>query len=327
MTESILPGLYRIPVPLPGNPLKELNAYVLRGEERSVLIDTGFRQEACRAALFDGLAELGCLERPVDVVLTHLHSDHSGLAVEAAGERGRIYVSRTDRSTLADEEARKAYWARSEGRFLAEGFPQEALARLDRTNPARSMAPPPAQGPYVGLEDGQLLELDGWKLRCLLMPGHTPGQMCFYLEEQGVLFTGDHVLFDITPNITAWPDLSDALGSYLDSLERILPYGKALALPGHRKGGSLPERVEALKVHHARRLEEALEAVRRHPGAGAYELAGYMTWKIRAPSWAEFPETQKWFAVGECMAHLDRLAVLGEVRRSTEEGRNAYWTC
>lgn len=59
MTEFILPGLYRIPVPLPGNPLKELNAYVLRGEERSVLIDTGFRQQECRKALFAGLEELG----------------------------------------------------------------------------------------------------------------------------------------------------------------------------------------------------------------------------------------------------------------------------
>ena len=37
MTESILPGLYRIPVPLPGNPLKELNAYLLRGDRKSVV--------------------------------------------------------------------------------------------------------------------------------------------------------------------------------------------------------------------------------------------------------------------------------------------------
>lgn len=326
MTESILPGLYRIPVPLPGNPLKELNAYLLRGNERSILIDTGFRQEECRSALFAGLEELGCQGQPVDVLLTHLHSDHSGLAVEAAGEQGHIYISGIDRSSLADEAARQMYWALSQARFLAEGFPQDMLDRLDRTNPARSMAPPPVQGPYAGLEDGQLLELDGWKLRCLLMPGHTPGQMCFWLEEQGVLFTGDHVLFDITPNITSWPALSDALGAYLNSLDKILPYGNALALPGHRKGGSVPERVEALKRHHTRRLEEALEAVRRHPGTGAYELAGYMTWKIRAASWAEFPETQKWFAVGECMAHLDHLMALGEVRRSVENGRNTYWT-
>ena len=45
MTECISEGLYRIPVPLPGNPLRELNSYLLRGRERSLLIDTGFRQE------------------------------------------------------------------------------------------------------------------------------------------------------------------------------------------------------------------------------------------------------------------------------------------
>ena len=43
MTECISEGLYRIPVPLPGNPLRELNSYLLRGRERSLLIDTGFR--------------------------------------------------------------------------------------------------------------------------------------------------------------------------------------------------------------------------------------------------------------------------------------------
>ena len=111
MTESILPGLYRIPVPLPGNPLKELNAYLLRGNERSILIDTGFRQDECRSALFAGLEELGCQGQPVDVLLTHLHSDHSGLAVEAAGEQGHIYISGIDRSSLADEAARQMYWA------------------------------------------------------------------------------------------------------------------------------------------------------------------------------------------------------------------------
>ena len=41
MTECISEGLYRIPVPLPGNPLRELNSYLLRGRERSLLIDTG----------------------------------------------------------------------------------------------------------------------------------------------------------------------------------------------------------------------------------------------------------------------------------------------
>ena len=88
MTERISEGLYRIPVPLPGNPLRELNSYLLTGGERAVLIDTGFRQEACRQALLAGLDELGVNRRDVDVVLTHLHSDHAGLAPEAVGGGG-----------------------------------------------------------------------------------------------------------------------------------------------------------------------------------------------------------------------------------------------
>lgn len=322
--EELLPGLFRIPVPLPGNPLKELNAYLLRGAQRSVLVDTGFRQSACREALFAGLEALGCLDKPIDVVLTHLHSDHSGLAPEVAGTAGIIYVSRVDRPSLDDPEARRAFWGMAERRFLEEGFPPLSLRHLNDTNPARSLAPPTG-GHYESLEDGQLLELGPWRLRCLLMPGHTPGQMCFFLEEHNAILLGDHVLFDITPNITAWPAMPDALGSYLASLERVRAYGGALPLPGHRGRGDLTARVGQLTAHHQCRLEEAFAAVRDHPGAGAYTLAGYMSWKIRAASWAEFPETQKWFAVGECMSHLDHLAALGRIERRTADGRAAYF--
>ena len=48
MPEEIVSGIYRIPVPLVGNPLKELNAYLLKGADGNLLIDTGFRQPACR---------------------------------------------------------------------------------------------------------------------------------------------------------------------------------------------------------------------------------------------------------------------------------------
>ena len=121
------------------------------------------------------------------------------------------------------------------------------------------------------------------------------------------------------------PAMPDALGSYLVSLERVRAYGGALPLPGHRGRGDLTARVGQLTAHHQCRLEEAFAAVRDHPGAGAYTLAGYMSWKIRAASWAEFPETQKWFAVGECMSHLDHLAALGRIERRTADGRAAYF--
>ena len=71
---------------------EETHCYLLNGSERSLLIDTGFRQEEGRRALFAGLAELDVDPRDVDVALTHLHSDHSGLAPEVVGETGWIYV-------------------------------------------------------------------------------------------------------------------------------------------------------------------------------------------------------------------------------------------
>ena len=139
------------------------------------------------------------------------------------------------------------------------------------------------------------------------------------------MFLGDHVLFDITPNITAWPRMPDALGSYLRSLEKIRAYDVKLALPGHRRGGDMHLRIDQLLEHHKRRLEEAFSAVKNHPGQPAYFLAGKMTWKIRASSWDTFPVAQKWFAVGECMSHLDHLMVQGRIRKELQGGKAAYF--
>jgi len=139
------------------------------------------------------------------------------------------------------------------------------------------------------------------------------------------MLLGDHVLFDITPNITAWGTMADALGTYLESLKKIRDVEHRLPLPGHRMSGDLKMRVDALIAHHHERLEEALKAVEEHPGAGAYELAGHMTWRIRARNWEEFPLSQKWFAVGECMSHLDYLRLRGLIKKEEIDGSNHYF--
>lgn len=324
MPEEILKNIYRLPIPLVGNPLKELNAYLIKGSDRNLLIDTGFCQPACREALFRQLGELGLQAGEVEVLLTHMHSDHSGLAPEAAGPQGTIYISEGDYDALGSEEYFRAYWKDVEKEFIAEGFPPELMGQIWSTNPAHSMAAPRGHS-RTPLKDGDVLEAGGYRLRCLSMPGHTPGQMCFWMEEQGAMFLGDHVLFDITPNITAWRDLPDALGVYLQSLKKIREYEVALPLPGHRGRGDLRARVDELLEHHSRRLEEALHVVKAHPGMGAYGIAGYMTWKIRSNTWEDFPLTQKWFAIGECMSHLERLMAEGLVRKEVQNGLTAYY--
>lgn len=325
MAEQLAPNLWRLEIPLVGNPLKTLNSYLLCGGDRSLLIDTGFRQDPCREAMNAQLEEIGADRDRMDLFLTHLHSDHTGLAPELIRPGRRIYISRDD-GTGMREGLRGDYWERVYQSYVREGFPQEEIEQLRDRNPAQGAGPRSRQGPFVYLEDGDPLNYGGCLLRCILTPGHTPGHLCLFAPEQGWLFSGDHVLFDITPNICRWERMEDALGSYLKSLEKIQTLPVSLVLPAHRSNrGRLAERAETLKAHHAQRLNEVLALVAREPGLTAYETAGRMTWSIRCRDWADFPVSQKFFAVGEAMAHLDHLMVRGQLCRRERGGTFRYY--
>ena len=115
MYTQIEENIYSIFVPLPDNPLKNLNAYFIRGEGgRNLLIDTGFRRDECREALLEGLSGLGARLEDTDICLTHLHSDHSGLAVEAAGERGLLFSG----PSVIGKSTQAALWERHGARLL-----------------------------------------------------------------------------------------------------------------------------------------------------------------------------------------------------------------
>jgi glyoxylase-like metal-dependent hydrolase (beta-lactamase superfamily II) len=306
MIEQITDTLYRIPVPLLGNPLKELNSYFIRGDEGDLLIDLGFRTPECRAALTQGLAELGSKPERRDILLTHLHSDHSGLANEFVGPERRIFISEGEKQylgrILAGETSKPIH-----DRLASEGFPENLLKHIEATNLGRIKSLDRLTPQFRGLLDGEILRVGAYSLQTVVVPGHTPSNAMFWIEEQRILFTGDHVLFDITPNITTWTGVEDALGDYLDSLCKTLNYPADLALPGHRKPGNYQERVRRLLEHHEHRLAQSLSIVAETPGLTAYEIASRMTWEIRADSWETFPAIQKWFAVGECLSHLDYL--------------------
>ncbi|MGI6498797.1 MAG: MBL fold metallo-hydrolase [Oscillospiraceae bacterium] len=316
MYQNCANGVVRIPVPLPGSPLKYTNSYLIKGE-RNLLIDTGFHRPECKVALWAALEELGASPDRTDVFITHHHSDHIGLAPALAGTEGTIYIGETELHWLRSYETEG--WGLFDKRFAAEGFPMDEIVRLRGENPARVFAPPPCDR-YVPVKDGQVLSYGGWQLVCRRMPGHTPGHMCLHLPEQKLMFLGDHVLFDITPNIVAWPGVENALADYLGSLRLLREYDIDVPLPGHREVSCpLSDRIQALLGHHADRLKETEQILQRRPGLSAYELAGHLTWNIRSRSWETFPLAQKWFAVGETMAHLDYLLAEGSVSAEEDE--------
>lgn len=323
MIREIETNIYAINVPLKGNPLKVLNSYFIRGDERDLLIDTGFRRDSCREALEDALQALGSDRSRRSVLCTHLHSDHSGMADLFAGEDQPIYMSEADirlHGQFAVGEARE----KSQERFLKEGFPGDVLALVYATNPAGTEAMPSGDPRMHPLRDGDVIKVGDYALQTVWVPGHTPGNCMFWEPARKLMFTGDHILFDITPNITDWPGCEDSLGLYLDSLRKAKEFPVRLALPGHRQTGDYHARIDELLEHHAKRLAEQEHIIAQEPGHTAYELAGLMQWKIRARNWQEFPAIQKWFAVGECISHLDYLLKRGHIAKYEEGGFVRY---
>lgn len=312
MPQEIAANIYLISVPLPRNPLRVLNSYLIRGEKRHLMIDTGFNWPECKAVQFEALARLGIDRGDLDFFITHAHGDHVGLLGELAAEGSVVYYSRTD-AHIVKRFMQPDYWKASDEFYRMHGFP---VIRINRnTDDIDDYIARAAKITPVFVEDGDRLEAGPYQFTCVSTPGHSPGHMCLYEPEQQLFFSGDHILDGITSNITPWGGELDCLGLYLESLKKVESMEIKVVLPGHR---SLiydhRRRISELMEHHRRRLAELLEILRAGEMT-AYQAASRMHWDLKYDSWEDFPDFQKWFATGEAVAHLEHLAVLGQVQR------------
>lgn len=324
MVKEIQDNIYVIEVPLPNNPLRLLNSYFVRGTKRSLLIDTGFNSDVCLAALKEGLVEIGADMSKTDIFLTHMHADHSGLSGRIASETSTIYISDIDKvrlETLLEPGA----WDLTDRRYSSLGFSDEELKDNREVSPILKHVPEHGT-PFTAITDGFKLDLGNHVLKAVATPGHTPGHLCLYEERRKILFSRDHVLFGITPNIASWVGVEDSLGNYLKSLEKIRRYDVETTLSAHRSpSGDFYGRIDELVNHHTLRIEEAFGVVKKEEGLTPYEIAARMTWAIRVNSWEEFPLAQKWFAVSEATSHLDYLVKRDRLEAYKDEnGKRRY---
>jgi len=309
-----LPGLFRIEVPLPGSPLKQLNAYLVRGHDRHLLVDNGFNMPECEQALRQALQELDVPVEKLDFFLTHLHSDHNGLTSVLRTPEARIFCSEKDGNHINRFIEDEHVWTNMMRSLGKHGFPDCALDELLRSHPGRIYASPEPL-PITPVSDGQLVTCGNYIFMVIDVPGHTPGHVALFDPQRHFLICGDHVLGSITPNITAWADVEDSLGDYLRSLDKILRLPVQQSYPGHR--AIIPDthvRVRQLHNHHERRLSEVLAIVGKLGRASGFAVAARMHWALRG-TWESYRVQQQCFAVGEAVAHLDHLAVLGRLQR------------
>ena len=311
MCQEILPNLFRLKIPLPDSPLKYLNSYVIKGTDRSLIIDTGLNRRECLEAMQAGLNAIGIDLKASDIFITHLHADHFGLVTKLSTDTSHVYFSRPEKELIESWEGFGTMIAYAGQNGFPENELQEALDKHPGAKFGSEWIPD-----MKLLEDGDEIRVGDYEFRCIVTPGHTMGHICLYEPDKKILVAGDHILIDITPNIQCWSDIQNPLKHYLASLDKVYNLKVDLTLPGHRRLiENHQTRIEELKHHHADRLTEVLSILNRG-GLNAFQVASQMTWDIDSESWDQFPVAQKWFATGEAISHLRYLEEEGQLIRN-----------
>jgi len=317
--EQLRTDLWSIPVPIPHGGLRYVSVYVLALEGGGLgLVDTGWQSNQAWEALTGGLTSIGADVTDVrGVLVTHMHFDHLGLAERVRQVSGAwVAMHPADAAIIGSPMLRDAPAAvAAEVEFLVSlGAPPDEAA-ADVGTPEQFARFSGMARPDRLLEDGDVADLPGWRMRARHTPGHTPGHLCFAEERTGLFFAGDHVLPRISPNIsTTHQGDDDPLRDFLTSLTAVADTEPAEVLPAHEwRFRGLGERTEQLAAHHEHRLAELLSAVRSHPDSSAWQLAAYLTW---SRPWEQYERRMRIFAVTETDAHLRLLATRGLVSQS-----------
>lgn len=271
---SAVPPIYDIRIP---NPFFEgaNSVYVIRAEPLT-LIDTGVASHRACEALIAGLhehkLELADIER---VLLTHKHIDHIGNAWRVQQcSAAEVLIHETELEAVEHVDPRGERFADLVRERLQQWHVPSSELRENTSNKEFGWEIEPLQA--AGLVDGQQLELGGGKLQVVHTPGHTMGSVC--LKFHHYLFTGDHVLQELSPNVGGG-DMRQRglLQLYLRSLQRVAAMDRERplhAMPGHGQPfGQLRQRCDELMAHHDQRIAKTLHIIREHGALTVYEVA------------------------------------------------------
>jgi glyoxylase-like metal-dependent hydrolase (beta-lactamase superfamily II) len=330
--EDLGDGLYRIPLPLPGDALTAVNVYAIAGDDGVDLIDAGMALVRARERLTEALGQIGFgLGDIKNFFITHVHQDHYTLAVELRTTlRGQINLGEGERINM--EAIRAVAAGRNEPGFIEMLYAMGAedlagqIRKFMRSQLASPLASLQWSEPDRWLTDGAVLDLKSRTLRAIHTPGHTQGHVVFHDETGGELFAGDHVLPHITPSIGFQPAITrTALRDYLGSLRLMLTLPDSRLLPAHGPvRDSTHDRVNELLTHHETRLEQTRDAASGGP-VTAYQAASAIPWTRRQRKLADLEPMNQLLAIGETAAHLEVLVLRGQlVRHTTPEGIDTY---
>ena len=298
------------------------NVYLVDADGSLGLVDAGVATDETRRELEDGLATAGYDVSDIDeIVLTHWHADHAGLAGELQAESGAtVRVHAADAALVAgDDDARADYREREERRFEEWQLPADARTELRSFLDAHEDVQG-SSATVTTFEDGDRLHLGGVALDVVHLPGHTAGLCGFAIggsdaPEGREAFVGDAVLPKYTPNVGG-ADLrvTEPLAKYVESLGRVIDADWSRLWPGHRDPIDAPAtRAQVILDHHRERTRRVVDVLRTH---GPCDV-----WTVSAALFGGLEKIHILHGPGEAWAHLDHLTAHGVVERDGHDYR------
>ena len=294
------------------------SAWVL--PDSGVVVDPGPPGDEAFEHLQRELAAVGLAVADVsDVLVTHWHADHAGLAPRLADAAdATLHLHERDAGLVGEYAAeRERRVARDAAALARWGVPDE---HVDRLRDADSPSPMPDEFPVAERRDGDRVG----SLRVVHAPGHTAGHVAFAVEgddrgddgERGRVLTGDAVLRTVTPNVGGGDSRQEApLAAYRDALTDLSAAGDR-ALPGHGTAFDLHDRVAEVREHHRERAALVHDSLAGLVGDGE---GGATPWAVARDRFGEMDGYHVKFGAGEAFAHLQDLVALELAVRTDDD--------
>jgi glyoxylase-like metal-dependent hydrolase (beta-lactamase superfamily II) len=312
--ERVLPGLWRLRLPLPFPGVPHCNAWAVAADGGIVLVDTGMHEPGSMAELERALAQVGLSIDDVRlVVCTHAHADHWGQAATICDRTGCEMWMHPDHAHgfVGADDPETALARRLEiGR--QSGVPESALARYAEQARGSPSGIARVIEPDRELVAGGCLDTDLGTWRVYETPGHAPSHVCLFQAERRLLISGDHVLGRISLYFDyGWTH--DPIGEFLSSLDVVGALDARLALSGHGR--------PFLDVHghiegNRRLVHERLEAVMSAVASGP-QTALEITPAVHGEP---LTETNAGWWLPETLCYLRHLELSGRVAHEPDSG-------
>ena len=303
----------RHPVPTPF-PVDPVNVYVAG----RTIVDPGPATDEAWSIVTSALGARGLEPADVEQVLvTHPHPDHFGLARRFRDRGARVLASEATAAIIAAYDDRLEY----ERRYFREAFHRHGLSESQVERVFEFTA---TLSRYVSdcpvdrlLADGDVVDVGSTALTAGEVTGHAPGELCFSYEhdDQRRAIVGDHVLAEITPNPLLQPpeeprgDRPRALPAFNESLERLRDREFDRFLPGHGPLVDRPgERIDEILTAHEER-SDAVRSLVSGPTTAAEVMDGLF---------GDLPPQEVFSGMSEAIGHLDVLEERGLVGRRTD---------